>query len=112
MFWPLNQFEELKVNCEPQLIAVSKQFPKETIQILVNNGHNIFGENKVQEAQLKWIEFQQEVYLKRLEGKEIKDSKIWVLVNRFDKFFKFGPTRFWLFPPTAWHLVHWAEILL
>ena len=46
--------------CEPQLIAVSKQFPKETIQILVNNGHNIFGENKVQEAQSKWIDLKRE----------------------------------------------------
>ena len=57
------RFCERKLNgkyCEPQLIAVSKQFPKETIQILVNNGHNIFGENKVQEAQLKWIDLKRE----------------------------------------------------
>ena len=57
------RFCERKLNgkyCEPQLIAVSKQFPKETIQILVNNGHNIFGENKVQEAQSKWIDLKRE----------------------------------------------------
>ena len=28
--------------CETKLIAVSKQFPKETIQILINKGHKIF----------------------------------------------------------------------
>ena len=46
--------------CEPKLIAVSKQFPKETIQILINEGHTIFGENKVQEAQSKWIDLKKE----------------------------------------------------
>ncbi len=46
--------------CETKLIAVSKQFPKETIQILINQGHKIFGENKVQEAQSKWIDLKRE----------------------------------------------------
>ncbi len=46
--------------CEPELIAVSKQFPKEVIQILVNKGHKTFGENKVQEAQSKWIDIRKE----------------------------------------------------
>jgi len=46
--------------CDPKLIAVSKQFPKETIQILINEGHTIFGENKVQEAQSKWIDLKKE----------------------------------------------------
>ena len=46
--------------CQPELIAVSKQFPKETIQIIVNKGHTIFGENKVQEAQSKWIDLKRE----------------------------------------------------
>tara|TARA_E500000331_G_scaffold285093_1_gene279522 strand:- start:205 stop:876 length:672 start_codon:yes stop_codon:yes gene_type:complete len=41
---------------EPQLIAVSKTFPKETIEVLLNEGHRIFGENKVQEASKKWVE--------------------------------------------------------
>ena len=46
--------------CEPELIAVSKTFSKETIQILVNRGHNTFGENKVQEAQSKWVDLKKE----------------------------------------------------
>ena len=53
--------------CEPKLIAVSKQFPKETIQILVNKGHKIFGENKVQEAQSKWIDLKKENPKKNIE---------------------------------------------
>ena len=53
--------------CETKLIAVSKQFPKETIQILINKGHKIFGENKVQEAQSKWIDLKSENPQKQIE---------------------------------------------
>ena len=53
--------------CEPELIAVSKQFPKEAIQILVNEGHKTFGENKVQEAQSKWIDLKKENLEKNIE---------------------------------------------
>ena len=53
--------------CETKLIAVSKQFPKETIQILINKGHKIFGENKVQEAQSKWIDLKKENPEKNIE---------------------------------------------
>ena len=53
--------------CETKLIAVSKQFPKETIQILINKGHKIFGENKVQEAQFKWIDLKKENPEKNIE---------------------------------------------
>ena len=53
--------------CETKLIAVSKQFPKETIQILINKGHKIFGENKVQEAQSKWIDLKRENPEKKIE---------------------------------------------
>ena len=38
----------------PKLIAISKTFPSEIIQLLINHKHKIFGENKVQEANLKW----------------------------------------------------------
>ena len=53
--------------CEAKLIAVSKKFPKETIQILINKGHQIFGENKVQEAQSKWIDLKKENPEKNIE---------------------------------------------
>ncbi len=39
---------------DPNLIAVSKTFPEKDIQVLIDQGHKIFGENKVQEAELKW----------------------------------------------------------
>jgi hypothetical protein len=39
----------------PKLIAVSKTFPEEKIQLVIDQGHHIFGENKVQEATEKWI---------------------------------------------------------
>ena len=38
------------------IIAVSKTFGMEKIMPLIENGHIHFGENKVQEAQLKWPE--------------------------------------------------------
>ena len=53
--------------CEPELIAVSKKFPKEIIQILVNKGHKTFGENKVQEAQSKWVDLKEENPEKNIE---------------------------------------------
>ncbi len=40
--------------CKPRLVAVSKTFPTKDIQILIDAGHKTFGENKVQEASLKW----------------------------------------------------------
>ncbi|MAI60341.1 MAG: YggS family pyridoxal phosphate-dependent enzyme [Rickettsiales bacterium] len=39
----------------PKLIAVSKTFSEEKIQLVIDQGHHIFGENKVQEATEKWI---------------------------------------------------------
>ena len=38
------------------IIAVSKTFPLEHIQPLVNHGHIHYGENKVQEASAKWAD--------------------------------------------------------
>ena len=52
---------EQKVN----IIAVSKTFPLDHIDPLINHGHQHFGENKVQEAIAKWSK------LKR-ENKDIK----------------------------------------
>tara|TARA_B110000444_G_C18572338_1_gene469969 strand:- start:55 stop:705 length:651 start_codon:yes stop_codon:yes gene_type:complete len=38
------------------IVAVSKTFPLSHIQPLIDYGHNHFGENKVQEAMVKWRE--------------------------------------------------------
>lgn len=46
--------KSIKCDLLPRLIAVSKTFPIEDIQVLINEGHEIFGENKVQEADQKW----------------------------------------------------------
>ena len=42
------------------IIAVSKTFPLEHIQPLVDHGHTHFGENKVQEASAKWSELKKD----------------------------------------------------
>jgi pyridoxal phosphate enzyme (YggS family) len=43
-----------KLNKNITIIAVSKNFAMNDIKPLIDNGHSHFGENKVQEAQLKW----------------------------------------------------------
>lgn len=40
-----------------QLIAVSKVQPNERVQAVLDEGHRVFGENRVQEAQGKWPDF-------------------------------------------------------
>jgi len=42
-----------------QLIAVSKTHPTERIRPLLDAGHRVFGENRVQEAQAKWPELRE-----------------------------------------------------
>ena len=48
------------------LIAVSKVQPNERIEAVLDQGHRIFGENRIQEAQSKWPDFK-----KRFEGIEL-----------------------------------------
>jgi pyridoxal phosphate enzyme (YggS family) len=43
-----------KLNKNITIIAVSKNFAMNDIKPLIDNGHIHFGENKVQEAELKW----------------------------------------------------------
>ena len=42
-----------------ELIAVSKVQPNERVQAVLEQGHRVFGENKVQEAAGKWPEFRE-----------------------------------------------------
>ena len=44
--------KQLKTN--PKIIVVSKAFPLDKILPLLNDGHEHFGENKIQEAENKW----------------------------------------------------------
>ncbi|SMX23270.1 YggS family pyridoxal phosphate-dependent enzyme [Boseongicola aestuarii] len=48
------------------LIAVSKVQPNERVQAVLEAGHRVFGENRVQEAQGKWPDFKA-----RFEGVEL-----------------------------------------
>ena len=41
------------------LIAVSKVQPNEKVEAVLDQGHRVFGENKVQEAQCKWPMFRE-----------------------------------------------------
>ena len=45
--------KQLKTN--PQIIVVTKTFPLSAVTPLIESGHMHFGENKVQEAEHKWI---------------------------------------------------------
>ena len=48
-----------KANFNPSIIAVSKTFPMEHIKPLIDYGHRVFGENKVQEAKQKWAKLKE-----------------------------------------------------
>ena len=59
----IDRFEKIKskiTNLKPSkpvnIIAVSKTFTLDYIKPLIDHGHIHFGENKVQEAQIKWTE--------------------------------------------------------
>jgi len=43
----------------PRLVAVSKRQPDESIAAVLQAGHRVFGENRVQEAQQRWQERRQ-----------------------------------------------------
>ena len=44
----------------PKIIAIAKTFPLESIMPLIEHGHLHFGENKVQEAKIKWTNIKKE----------------------------------------------------
>ena len=46
--------KQLKTN--PTIVVISKTFSLEKIRPLLDNGHVHFGENKIQEAESKWLE--------------------------------------------------------
>ena len=55
--------KQLKIG--PQIIAVTKTFPIKKIIPLIEIGHLHFGENKIQEAEIKWSEI-------KLQNKNLK----------------------------------------
>ena len=56
---------ELNSSSSPRsikLIAVSKVQPNDRIQSVLEEGHRVFGENRIQEAQSKWPAFKQQYH--------------------------------------------------
>ena len=68
-----------------QLIAVSKVQPLERVEAVLDQGHRVFGENRVQEAQGKWPDFKQ-----RYDNRELhligplQSNKARVAMDLFD----------------------------
>ncbi len=75
-----SKISSLKPSKTVNIIAVSKTFPLEYIQPLIDHGHLHFGENKVQEAMSKWTEqkkINQEIKLHmigKLQTNKAKDA--------------------------------------
>jgi len=46
--------EQKQLKIHPEIIVVTKTFPLDRIITLLDDGHNHFGENKIQEAEQKW----------------------------------------------------------
>ena len=51
-----SSISEIKPKKKVNIVAISKTFPLEHIKPLLDHGHDHFGENKVQEAVVKWNE--------------------------------------------------------
>lgn len=68
-----------------QLIAVSKVQPDDRVEAVLKQGHRVFGENRVQEAQGRWPQF-----LERFDGIELhligplQSNKVRAAIELFD----------------------------
>ncbi len=79
----INQLSISQYN--PKVIAVSKTFSEESILPLIDFGHSEFGENKVQEAQKKWLPLKKKFKNLKLHmlGK-LQTNKVKYAVEIFD----------------------------
>jgi len=86
-----------------KIIAVSKNHPKKAVEIAISHGVNIFGENRVQEAQAKFMDLKKnradlELHLTGpLQTNKVKDAvKLFDIFHTLDReklakeFFKVG----------------------
>ena len=80
-----DKLNHLKKSESPKIIAVSKTFPIDQINPLIESGHFDFGENKVQEALEKWseIKFKNKNIKLHLIGK-LQTNKVKYAVKIFD----------------------------
>ena len=84
----VNNFENIRSsinNSNVNIIAVSKTFALNKIKPLIDFGHNHFGENKVQEAKLKWLDIRRDHAMLQLHmiGK-LQSNKAKDAVELFD----------------------------
>ena len=55
-----SNISKINNNSSAKVVAVSKTFPLSHIMPLINHGHDHYGENKVQEADIKWGDIKKE----------------------------------------------------
>ena len=90
----INNFEQVKTlinNNKVNIIAVSKTFQYDYIKPLVDYGHKHFGENKVQEAMIKWSKVKDQIpeinlhMIGRLQSNKAKDAiKLFDYIHSLD----------------------------
>tara|TARA_B100002019_G_scaffold244700_1_gene221774 strand:+ start:108 stop:764 length:657 start_codon:yes stop_codon:yes gene_type:complete len=86
------QINEINLSKKPKIIAVSKTFKSEKIEPLLEHGHKDFGENKVQEALLKWTDLRVKYkdinlhLIGNLQSNKVKGAlKIFNFIHSLDK---------------------------
>ena len=86
------QINETNLSKKPKIIAVSKTFKSEKIEPLLEHGHKDFGENKVQEALLKWTDLKVKYkdinlhLIGNLQSNKVKGAlKIFNFIHSLDK---------------------------
>ena len=90
----INNFEKIKAlikNDKINIIAVSKSFQYKQIRPLVDYGHRHFGENKVQEAMIKWSSVKDQIpdinlhMIGRLQSNKAKEAiKLFDYIHSLD----------------------------
>ena len=81
----VNNINQLNINNNPKIVAVSKTFKIDKILPLIEYGHVDFGENKVQEAVEKWTPIKENNSKVKLHmiGK-LQSNKVKFAVQIFD----------------------------
>ena len=92
----IGNFEKIKAlinNSKTNIIAVSKSFQYDHIRPLVDYGHKHFGENKVQEALIKWAKVKDQIpdmnlhMIGKLQSNKSKDAvKLFDYIHSLDSF--------------------------
>ena len=90
----ITNFEQIKSlinNNKTNIIAVSKSFQYDHIRPLVDYGHKHFGENKVQEAMIKWSKVRDQIpginlhMIGKLQSNKAKDAiKLFDYIHSLD----------------------------